>query len=129
MKRLFLLTMAVMLFCLCGCSVLDRLAGLNPETGEMEGPTIAEQVRPLAPLVGPWGSIAVEGLGALALLYGCFRGKKYKEAGVSLARGSEELLKALEDKGVSRDEALAILKAIQNKDGTRGTIAKLIESL
>lgn len=127
MRKSALVFLAMVLMGVMGCTALDTLVGIDPQIGEKTGPGVVESARPFAPLVGPYGTVAVEGLGVLALIYTFLRGKKYKAAALSGVRGVEEIVKAFEDKKVTKEEVVAILKKIQEKDGTRDVVRKLIK--
>jgi hypothetical protein len=125
--KVVLLTTVCCVLMMGGCAFLDNMAGIDPETGEVAGPSVAERVAPIAPLGGAWGTLGAGALGLLTTLYTNLRRKKYKSAALTGVKSVEEVIKMLDsEEGVSRDQIIAALKRLQEKDGTRDTIKELI---
>lgn len=77
-------------------------------------------------MTGPYGAIASTAFTALLGVLAAFKGKKYRDAAISLAQGIQTTMEALPEPEAEKMKATQ--KAIQDDHGTRAIVAKLIES-
>lgn len=77
---------------------------------------------------GPYGAVAATGFTALLGLIAAFRGKKYKEAAISIAEGVEHFASSTASQGQPNigDALKDVLKQVQEDRGTRGTVTALL---
>lgn len=113
-----------------GCALLDSALGV----GTTDDGAVYTKEAPIKGVAGlldgilGLGGLASGAAGVLTGLYQRARKKEYASAGGSLARGVAELLNHVEkDNSIGKEEALAIIKAIQNRDDTRGTVNRILK--
>lgn len=77
-------------------------------------------------LAGPYGGLISTGFAAILGIAAALRGKKYKDAGVSLAQGIQDVMEKFPDQKAA---ALEVHKDLQRYDGTQDTVDKLLEQV
>lgn len=113
---------------LTGCAALMAFFGIETLP---DGTTVVKtgggMAGAIASLIPGYGTIATAGIGALTTLWSAIRGKRYKDAGVSVVRGVKAAYYGYkDDHRLSEKEMLEILKVVQEQDKTRATVNNIL---
>lgn len=75
-------------------------------------------------LFGPYGALGATAFTTILGAIAAFRGKKYKDAAISLAQGVQHAAEAFPDKSAA---IINIQKQVQDSDGTRAVVDSIID--